>query len=85
MHACDTVYKFKHRKREHNLVCLKRSIPCKYELVIGCEEMARANEMSDHEVECRDQSAITCIGGGTRGAPGARAPPPPLYDSPLIK
>ena len=42
------------KRWEHDLVCQKRSVPCKYE-VIGCGEMVRANGMSDHEVECREQ------------------------------
>ena len=42
------------KRGEHDLVCPKRSIPCEYE-VIGCGEMVRANELSDHELECREQ------------------------------
>lgn len=45
------MYKF---KGEHDLVCPKRSVPCKYK-AIGCGDVVRANEMSDHEVECREQ------------------------------
>ena len=36
------------------MVCLKRSVPCKYE-VIECGEMVRENELSDHELDCREQ------------------------------
>ena len=44
------------KRWEHDLVCLKRSIPCKYE-AIGCGETVRANynEMSDHEEKCGEQ------------------------------
>ena len=35
-------------------MCLKHSVPCKYK-VIGCGETVRANEMSDHKLECREQ------------------------------
>ena len=41
-------------KGEHELVCLKRSVPCKYE-AIGCGEMVRVNELSEHELECKKQ------------------------------
>ena len=35
-------------------MCLKRSFPCKYK-VIGCDEMVRANELSEHESVCKKQ------------------------------
>ena len=35
-------------------MCPKRSVPCKYE-AIGCGEVVKVNEMSDHEEECRKQ------------------------------
>ena len=35
-------------------MCTKRSVPCKYE-TIGCGEMVRANELSEHELECKEQ------------------------------
>ena len=34
--------------------CTKESIPCKYE-TIGCGEMVRENELSEHELECKEQ------------------------------
>ena len=42
------------KRGEHDLVCAKRSVPCKYE-AIGCGEMVRANELSEHELECKEQ------------------------------
>ena len=36
------------------MVCPKRSVPCKYE-VIGCGEMVRANMLNDHELEYRER------------------------------
>ena len=38
---------------EHDL-CPKRSIPCKYE-AIRCGAMVRVNELSEHELECKEQ------------------------------
>ena len=42
------------KRGEHDLVCQKRSVPCKYE-AIGCGEIVRANELSKHELDCKEQ------------------------------
>ena len=38
------------KRAEHDQVCLKRNVPCKYK-AIGCDVMVRANELSEHDLQ----------------------------------